>query len=272
MAGLEAAGRDRTLAAADVLNNWALVHDRGDVAKSEPLYRRVLELRRSIEGAEAVAPTFLFNYAGVLLQLGRYAEAEPYFLATIRSAAARRERRIEFDATMQLAELYLRRGDLPRAEAQLEKVTPFRSEPRFDGLRQAQLAYYTGLLAEARGDAVTARARFRDAVGLFDRSEWKIVMNVSALIELARCEQAQGDLTAAVSTVGRAQTLAESFVEKDAPSYLVGLSLLARGDIERAQGSADAAQASFRVASAHLSQTLGADHPATKDARKKTAS
>jgi len=272
MAGLEATGRDRTIAAADVLNNWALVHDRGDVAKSEPMYRQVLELRGSIEGTEKIAPTFLFNYAGVLLQLGRYADAEPYFQATIRSAAARRERRIEFDATMQLAELYLRRGDLPRAEAQLEQVTPFRGEPRFDGLRQAQLAYYTGLLAQARGDAVTARARFRDSMGLFDRSEWKIGMNVAALIELARCEQALGDGTAARSAIGRATTLAESFVEKDGPSYLVGLSLLARGDIERAQGSVDAARASFRAASAHLSKALGADHPATKDAVSKVSS
>ena len=53
-------------AAADVLNNWALVHFRGDIAKAEPLYRRALELRRSIEGTDSVSPTFAFNVAGVL--------------------------------------------------------------------------------------------------------------------------------------------------------------------------------------------------------------
>ncbi len=85
MKALEETGRERTTAAADAWNNWGLVHYQGDIGKAEPLPAGT-GARRSIEGANAEAPTSLFNYAGVLYQLGRYAEAEPLYEEAIRSA------------------------------------------------------------------------------------------------------------------------------------------------------------------------------------------
>ena len=272
MKELEQVGRERTLAAADTLNNWALVYFQGDIAKAEPLCRRVIELRRSIEGGESVAPTFSYNYAGVLFELARYPEAGAMLEESIRTAAAREEPRIRFDAMMQLADVYINTGDLPRAAAQLEKLTPFLGDPHFDKYRQAQMAYYRGHLAQARGDQASARAQFTAAVEIFKLSKSKIALNVPTLIGLARAEQALGDPTAALASAEGALALAKALVEKDSPSYLVGHSLAALGEIQRASGKTDEARATFQEAARHLRLTLGSDHPATKSAEKNASS
>jgi serine/threonine-protein kinase len=271
MSALEQTGRERTADAADLLNNWALVHYLGEIAKAEPLCRRAVELRRSIESADSISPTLTFNHAGVLVELARYPEAERLLEETIRTAGARKEYRIELDAMMRLAGLYIETGDLARASAQMAKLTPLLDGPRFDHMRRAQWAYYQGSLALARGDPALARTRFAGAIELFESRKAKIAMNVLALVGLARAEQALGQGAAAATTAGRAIALAESFVEKDAPSYLVGLSRNALGEIQLANGEKDAAQASFRVALDHLERTLGPDHPATRNARSRAA-
>ena len=271
MTQLEAAGIDRTVAAVDILNNWGLVHFQGDIAKAEPLARRVVELRRSIEGAESVTPTDTYNYAGVLLQLGRYAEAEPLYEESIRTAVARDERRVQYDAMIELGGLYIERRELPRASAQLEKLTPFLKDPRFNSFRRAQLAYWRGRLSDARGENDSARAQFAEAVKIYDDNKEKVALNVQALIGLARAEQATGDGAGATAAVERALALAESFVEPGSPSYLVGQSLAARGDLELARGARDTARATFKAALAHLQETLGPDHKATRDAREKSS-
>jgi eukaryotic-like serine/threonine-protein kinase len=265
---LERAGRERTGATADALNNWGLVHFLGDIARAEPLFRRAVELHRSIESADSIAPTVTYNHAGVLLKLARYPEAERLLDETIRTAGARKEQRIELDAMMLLADLYIETGALARAEAQLAKVTPLVDGPRFESIRvRALWAYYHGRLAMARGDPALARSRFAEARELFEGRKAKIAMNVLALIGLARAEQALAQGAAAATAAEGAMTLAESFVEKDAPSYLVGLSRLAMGEVQVASGQGDAARASFEAALGHLERTVGADHPAAKDAR-----
>ena len=272
MVALEAAGVERTVMAADALNNWGLVHFQGDLARAEPICRRGLEVRRAIEGERSVAPTDTYNYAGVLVQLARYSEAEPLMEETIRTAGARGERRVEYDAMMSLAGIQIERGDLASASAQLERVKPHLKDPLFNTFRLAQWAYWTGRLAEARGDAASARAEYLSALEVFDREEEKIALNVQALIGLARVQRAGGDGAAAAISVDRALALAESFIEKDAPSYLVGLSLVERGRLQRSLGSEDAARATFKTALEHLSATLGPDHPATKNARREASS
>jgi serine/threonine-protein kinase len=269
MRALEEAGRERTVVAADTLNNWALVHFRGDIGKSEPLLRRVLDLRESIEGAESVAPTFSHNYAGVLLRLGRYDEAEALFEATIRSAAARQEGRIELDAMMELAELYIERGDRAAATAQLARLEPFLTGPRFTAFRRAQLSYYRGCLFRLDGDQTEARAQFSQAVEGFASTEAKLAMNVLASIGLAEADLALGEIVEAKGSIARALELAESFVEPGSPSYLVGLCLVARGDAESLGGETASAHASFQSGAEHLVRSLGPDHRDAKDALRK---
>lgn len=265
---LKRAGRDETLLAADTCNNWALVHYLGNIAKAEPLCRRAVTLRRSIEGADAIAPSVTYNHAGVLLQLARYGEAKPLYEETIRTARARQEERIETDAMLEMADLYIETGDLAQATAQLATLGPLLTGPRPDPFRQVQMSYYQGRLALAKGDATTARDKFASIVEIFEKRKSRIALFVFSLNGLARSRIALGDAAAASETASRSVEVAASFVEPGTPSYLIGLAKLTLADAQLAHGDRDVAQASYRQAIDHLGVTLGADHPATVAARR----
>ncbi len=264
---LERTGRERTLAAADAWNNWALVHHRGEIRKAEPLYRRALEIHRAIGGEQPVPAVVLHNYAGVLQQLARHAEAEPISREAIRNARAQQATFVEMFATMELAGMYAETGRLDEARAALATLDPYQGTKAFTPLRRAFLAQTRGMLATARGDTAEARKQFTEAVGLYDGIPAKFSHGVLALVALARAELALGQPAAAEAAARKALALSESFVDEDAPSYLVGLSLAALGDIEVAAGRAEAGRATIEKALEHLNTTLGPEHPATVAAR-----
>ena len=261
------AGLERTSIGATALNNWSLVHVLGDVSRAAALCRRSVELRRATEAVDSVLPTATFNLAGALVVLARYDEAERLFEETIATAEARGERRIRFDATMELSEVYIGRGDLGRAAAQLARLDPVKDSPEFDPWRRQQLEYFQARLALARHDYGGALARFSAVAERFEKRQSKIGMAATTLVGLANTQLALGRREEALASAQRALALSESFVEAGAPSYLVGLSLLADADIRRAAGDSEAARGSYRRALDHLQRTLGPDHPATVAAR-----
>jgi tetratricopeptide (TPR) repeat protein len=261
---LTAAGMEQTLAAADIFNNWSLVHYHSDIRKAEPLIRRTVELRRSIEGADAIAPTALFNHASVLLKLGRLQEAEPVYQEVIRTAAAREELNTFYDATMELTEVYVQSGQLAAAERQLAKVLPHEGERRFDMTRRAQLLYYQGRLAETRGNIADARARFAETVRQLDEIKQRTFLSVEAYCGLSRAERALANKQAAANAAQRALDFANSFAEPQSPSYLVGMALLEVGQAQRASGAIDESIRSFELARENLESTLGPEHALTQ--------
>jgi tetratricopeptide (TPR) repeat protein len=253
--------------AADLFNNWALVHFLGDIARAETLTRQALELRRSIEAPQSMSPTTVFNLAGILYQLGRWEEAERSLEETIRTAAAREEQRTERDAMLELAGVYIETGRLAAATAMLEQV-----ESRLDALPRgavwgrAQLGYYRGRLALAQGDFVAARDHFTGAIEVFTRHSAKIAMNVLTLIGLVDTELALADHEQAMRRAREALATAESFVEPDELSYLVGHAYAALARAQSGSGQPDAARESLTKALRHLEATLGSEHPATRAA------
>ena len=268
LAALEKAGRGRTTAAADALNNWSLVYFLGELVRAEPLLRRSLELRRSIEGPDVV-PTLLFNYASVLYRLARYDEAEPLYEETIRTAHQREERRIEMDAIMELSDMHAERGELDRAAADLRRLDAgMLRAPEFNALRRAHLDYSEGVQALARGDAALARQRLAESTGIYERSKVKMNLTVFAFISLARAELAVGNPDAALAAANRALEVSRSFVAEGTPSYLVGHSLAALGEAELASGNRAAAKATLTAAADQQERTLGNGHPAAVEARR----
>jgi serine/threonine-protein kinase len=265
---LEASGRDRTLAAADAWNNWALVHYRGDIRKAESLYRRALEIYRDLAGENGVGAVVLHNYAGVVHQLARYEDAEPIFQEAIRLSRERKNPFVEIPATLELAAMYAEWGRRDSARATLARLDPYLGKPEFTTLRRAFLAYSRGVLADSDGDAAEARNRFEEAVRLYDSTPARLAWGVLALDGLARAELATGQPEEAEAAARRALALAESFVDKGSPSYLVGLSLAALGEIELASGKTEAGRSTLRTAVGHLEKTLGPEHPATREARR----
>ncbi len=273
MKALEESGRDRTIAAADVLNNWSLVHFLGDIRKSEDLQRRCLELHRSIEGEGAVNPGALHNYGGILVQLARYAEAEPYYVETIKLARASDNLRVEVDATLGLSLLYAEMGRPDDAAKTLASLDRYLGHKLFTNtLRRAFAAYTRGQLAMSRGDLSEARDRFAESVQLYDQVQAKYIHNFLALVALAKAELATGRAAAAEAAARRAIALADSMVEKEWPSYLRGLSEAALGEIQLANGQPEAGRATLQAALGQLEQTLGPEHPATVATRRLVAS
>ncbi len=162
--------------------------------------------------------------------------------------------------------MYVDSGQPDRAAALLEE--PFLNPTALSPLRQAHLAYSRGLLALSRDDAKGASAQFAESLVLFDTVKAKFSLNVFALVGLSNAERALGRFEAAEAAALQAIALAETFVESGAPSYLVGLSRSSLGEAQLARGQAEAGQASLGEALAHLQQTLGEDHPATRKTRK----
>ena len=264
---MEKAGRDRTIGAADMFNNWALVHFLGDIRKAEPLYRRSLDLHRSIAGEDVANAGILHNYAGVLHQLARYADAEPYYRQAILAASAHDDQRLAIDATLGLVGLLAEMGRLDDATRMLATLNPYLGQKVFSSLRSAFLAYTRGVLARARGDSAQALEQFTEAVRLYDKSEAKFIYSVFALTGLAQAQLATGHADQAEATAQRAVAMAESLVEKGSPSYLIGLSKAALGEVQLARSQSDAGRENLRAALIQLEQTLGPDHPATRTVR-----
>ena len=268
---LEQSGMDHTLAAADIYNNWSLLHFRSDIRRAEVLIRRTVELRRSIEGQNQVAPVAIFNHAGVLLVLGRFSEAAPLYEEAIRTADERKDWPTFFDASMELAELHIESGDLARAEARLASLAAYDTNPRFDGMRRALLAYYRAHLVEAQEhDPATAQVRYGEAVKAFDAVGEKTFASVYAMCGWSRTALANGDVKTATEAAARALDLAQQFAQANAPSYLVGMAQLVSGDAQVARGDRPSAARSFDAALRNLDGTLGADHRLTKLARGKS--
>jgi eukaryotic-like serine/threonine-protein kinase len=265
IAGFKAAGMERTLLASDTYNNWALVHFRGDIRKTEPLMRRAMEIRRQAEGGD-VAPTIVFNYAAVLLKLGRYDDALPYYEEAIRSAKARNDLRTTFDASMEFIELRLLRGEIDEARAQLAQVAPFTTHKRWDDLRRAQFAYYEARLSEVQGDHAGANEKYRRSVQAFDSVKEKIALNVETLCGLSRSALALGKADDAREAANRAMALAGTLAEPDVPSYLLGMALIALADVERANGNVAGSAETLRRARENLEATLGSNHELTRRA------
>jgi tetratricopeptide (TPR) repeat protein len=258
-------GRDRTLAAADTWNNWALVHYRGDIRKSEKLYRRALEIYRDLAGEDGVGAVVLHNYAGVLHQLARYEEAEPIFREAVRVAHERKNAFIEIPATLELAAMYAEWGRPSEAQRTLATLDPYLGTPAFTPLRKAFLAHTRGVMAAGRGDAVEARTQFAESTRLYDEIPAKFAWGVLAFAGLANAELATGHPDASEAAARRALVLAESFVDRGARSYLVGLALAELGRADLALRGPGEAGPTLRTALGHLQDTLGPEHPATKN-------
>ncbi|HEY2797076.1 MAG TPA: protein kinase [Thermoanaerobaculia bacterium] len=267
MTEFERAGRAETLAAADALGNWSLVHFDTDLVKAEPICRRSVDLLRAIEGADGVTPAGLLNYAAVLFHLTHYPEAEALYDEAIRTARARSDTEVELVATSELANLHTQSGDPDRAAAELSAMErAFRTSPAFTPRRRAGYVYSLGLVAMARKDPAHALDRFRECLDRTAALDAKSNLKVLALSGSARAELALGRPSDAENHARQAVEMAESFFPKGTPSYLVAESRAILGEAQLARGDREAARTALGTAVDELTVSLGPDHPTTKRA------
>ncbi|MEO8019217.1 MAG: serine/threonine-protein kinase [Pseudomonadota bacterium] len=267
---LQVVGRERTLAAADNYNNWALVYFRGDIRLAEPLSRRSLELHRYIEGAEGVSTETTFNHAGILMNLGRFAEASPLYEETIRTAEARQLKAGTAFAMMDYAHLKILAGELPAAKALLDRAQAVAGTMAKGTRTKAILAFHWGLLDEALGQPAAARDHYLDSTHRFEAITERVALNVELICGIARVELKLGHEKESAKAAHDALALATELSEPHAPSYLIGEALLVVGDSQRAAGETGESRQSFERARLNFKDTLGAEHALTQEAARKS--
>jgi serine/threonine-protein kinase len=270
-------GYDRTQKAVKLYNDWALTLSyAGRQLDAEKTYRHAIDISRANQTEDAVSPVLLYNYAGVLRELGRFSEASDY--AERASAKAQRadDQILLGQADLQRARVYRDRKDFARAHVLLADL-----EPRMRHLLPpkhyafASLASDKGLLAQAEGHPETALQFADEAVAIDEvsiaRGGQCAAYLPMLLMRRSAAELALGKREQAAADAGRALEMLQSTTAAGSPSSTLGRAYLAHGRALQALSRSEEARKAFRSAAEQLEGTLGVNHPDTILARQLAA-
>jgi eukaryotic-like serine/threonine-protein kinase len=260
-------GRADTDQAVTLLNNWSLaLRDLGRPLEAERLLKKGLLLGSPDGTLGAASPMMLTNYARVLLDLDRGAEA-----ATLAEQAYARARRAGNDlvvghSLLVRLSIYCRRralGSAVSAYAELERRV--RGYSPGHSTRQALLAA-AWLLAESRGDLHAARRSADRFIAVLESEPAPVALGVflrrraELKLKLQLPEQALADAERALGQL-RGQGDGD-------PSSHIGLAQLTFGRTLQAERRVAEARAAFEAALGNLRPTLGEAHAETRAAHR----
>jgi tetratricopeptide (TPR) repeat protein len=299
-AGLTVLGLDDTVTASGVYNNRGLVSEAlGRPIEAEAFLRRAIHQDSTDGTTHGVRPIVLNNLARVLRELNRLDEAGTYAERAYTQARAAGDELAVSQSLLNRAGLYRERGDLARAAAALDELAPRLARMLPPGhVAFAQLAMEQGLQARARGDLRAATAFHDRAVTIAEASSQSgqylpanLVRRAELRLAFHQADAARADLERAIpmehsrlnagavpmAAVNRqasdssasvvAASATSARVRAEEASSRLGRAYLLLGQAIAAQGHASEAKAAFDTAVAHLTPTVGADHPHTLLAR-----
>jgi serine/threonine protein kinase/tetratricopeptide (TPR) repeat protein len=266
-------GYDQTQKAVKLFNDWALTLSyAGQQLRAEKLYRRAIDISRTNQTEDTVSPVLLYNYAGVLRELGRFSEAADY--AERASAKARQagDRILIEQADLQRVRVYRDQHNFVRAGQLLADL-----EPRMRHILPptnyafASLASDKSQLARAEGDRAAALQFANQAIAIDEASVRRggpcAAYLPILLVRRSALQLEDGQPGQAEQEASRALGLLQSSLAAGMFSSDVGYAYLARGRALQALGKPEEARAAFVSAIEHLRATLGPDHPDTQTAR-----
>jgi tetratricopeptide (TPR) repeat protein len=267
-------GYDETQKAVKLFNDWALILGyAGRQLEAEKTYRHAIDISRANQTEDAVSPVLLYNYAGVLRELGRFSEAADYAERATERARRAGEQILLAQADLQRARVYRDRKDFVQADLLLADLEP--RMRRFlppQHYAFASLASDKGLLALAEGNPSRALRFANQAIAIDEASVARggpcaaylpILLTRRSAVELALDKR-----DAAAADAARALELVQSSTSAGTSSSDLGAAYLARGRALQALSKPEEARAAFRSAAEQLETTLGVDHPDTKIARR----
>lgn len=263
---VEALGRDETMLANTVFNNWGVMLLRaGRPLDAERCLRRTIETERGTWGVDGVSGTSLAVYSDILIELGRINEAHGYAQQGYQQGLRAGDGVAMRASLLQLARTYRSRGDLVRSaqslselEEQLHRTLP--PQHVYFGRLASELAQN----AQARGDLPKAMEYADRAVAI--AREWREKTHGSALYEgefLVRRSMVLLKLNRPDAALANADSAIPILQQVSIPgSYSsdVGRAYLAKGYALRANGKSEEALAVFRTAAQHLQNSLGTDN------------
>jgi tetratricopeptide (TPR) repeat protein len=283
IAGLTVLGLDDTETAGGAYNNWGQVREAlGRPIEAEAFVRRAIHIGSADGTGQGVRPILLNNLARVLRELERLDEAGPYAERAYAQGRASGDELAVSQSLLNRAGLYRERGDLARAAAALDELAPRLTRMLPPGhVAFAQLAMEQGLQARARGDLRAAAAFHDRAVAIAEASAQSVQYVPSNLVRRAdlrlalhQADAAREDLERAIvmerhrlGDDGKAGAGMGTEIRADQASSRLGRAYLLLGQALAAQGHAAEAATAFNTAAAHLTSTVGADHPHTRLAR-----
>jgi tetratricopeptide (TPR) repeat protein len=266
-------GRDRTRTAAELLNGWAqTTRSSGQPLRAERLFRQAMEIS-SANPTESRDPSLLNNLSRVLLDLDRLPEATTYAERAYRLAVELGDTTTILQSLLQRATLYRRQNDVTRATEALAELEPkMRRLLDPSNLRISQLDMEKAHLALERGDAATALSESDRAVALAEAGQKRqptylrrlLVRRSEIRLRLGRAAEAAADAE-------RCLRLELDATDPRSASSYVGGAHLAVGRALSALGRGAEARSAFEAAASILEPTLGAEHPDSREARRRVA-
>ena len=266
-------GYDETQRAVKLFNDWALILTfAGRQLQAEQVYRRAIEAGRSSPTQNTLPPVLLYNYSGVLHDLGRFREAKEYADQASTKARDAGDAILVDQIDLQLARTYRDQHDWSRADALFSNLEPrLRRKLPPSHYAFAVLASDKSLLAEARRDLPAAIRLANEAIAIDEASIKRsgpcaiflpvlLVRRSVVELELHQAPQAAADADRAIALFSKA------FDDGTLSSH-VGRAYLAQGRVLQQEGKLTEAREAFSLATMHLEETLGPNHPDSRMAR-----
>ena len=266
-------GYGETQKAVKLFNDWALILSyAGQPLEAERKYRRAIEISRRNQSEDAVSPILLYNYAGVLRDLGRLREAADYTERASEKARAAQDSILEGQTELQQARIYADRHEFDRANALLSDL-----EPKLRKILPpvhyafASLASDRSLMAQAQGNEAEALRLANQAVALEEAAMQRggeCAANLPMLlVRRSNVELAQRRWSEAEVDATQATQLLRKAMEPGAVSSILGRAYLTQGRALQAEGKSEEAKVAFRSAVENLEGSLGSEHSDTRAAR-----
>jgi eukaryotic-like serine/threonine-protein kinase len=259
LARMQRAGLDHGLDSLALRNNWAVAErGAGSPKVALELINETLRLASEDEPDVPPKPTFLFNRAVSLEDLGRYRESQEVYLR-----CTEEDRRTGVPASgvhclAGLASVSLALGDLTAAKTYLAAgaaaigPSPSAETTGYVRLRvaRASLALREGRLQESRADVDGAITDGKEPVWM-----------TRALLVRAEISMDEDNFSAAEADVRRGLELAETARGNAPYSNRSGLCWLMLGRVLQKEGKQALALEAFRTAVDNLENTVDSDHP-----------
>jgi tetratricopeptide (TPR) repeat protein len=269
---LSSTGRDETGSAIVLFNNWALELDQiGRPLEAERLYRSAIEIGKASHSEDSVSPVVLSNYARSLRELNRLGEAADY--AERAYTKALRTGDEVSRVLLERAKICMAQRDSARAGAMLADV-----QTRLQKTLPAG-HFALGVLASEQALNALLQNDVPSAMRLAEQGVSTVEAAIKAggegsyylprlLIRRSTVALAAQRLDAAAADSLRAVGMLQQGLEPGKFSSHLGNAFLALGRALQAQGRLEEAGAAFRSAGENLQNTLGQDHPDSREAHR----
>jgi len=265
MAEMARSGRDHEWLAATILGHWGIVaSNAGDPRHAIELYDRVQSIYAQ-NGINANSrPTYSYNRARTLEQVGRFHEAQELYSTCASASDAQHAPLARVYCLLGLASASRELGDLNAAVGYLNEASTLAGTPLAPDYPAApRMQIIRGRIAMKQGRLQEARACFDSVI----ENSKAAHINGDALRARAELNLQEGKLRAAEADARRMLTLAQEAQGSLPHSDRTGIAWLVLGEVLTKEGNTADARKAFTVAVDNMSDTVDPAHPSLVQAR-----